>query len=151
MPEMITLAELRNAVKAGLLKAGKTIRDDARDSLPKRTGRLRRGLLFGLDRGHKVALRIGWPASPFYARFIEYGRKASTKTTRPTRARALRIGNSGEFRASSRGSSLPAGKHLERAVESRKGQQVIEEEITKAITPLFRDIVFDKTGKARFK
>ena len=148
---MITEPELRKAVKAGLLRAGKEIRDDARDSLPKRTGKLRRGLLFGLDKGTKIRLRVGWPGSPFYAAFVERGRKASTKPTRPIRARALRIGGTGQVRASSRGSSLPAGRYLEKAVESREGQQAIEREIGKAIEPLFKDIIIDKSGTLRFK
>ena len=151
MAAMISEAELRAAVKRGLLKAGKTIRDDARDSLPKRTGRLRRGLLYGLDKTDKPTLRVGWPVGPFYAAFIERGRKASSKRTRPKRAKALRIGGTGSFRSSSRGSSLPAGRHLETAVESREGQQAIERELTEAIRPLFKDIHFDKSGRARFK
>ena len=148
---MITESELRKAVKAGLLRAGKEIRDDARDSLPKRTGKLRRGLLFGLDKGTKIRLRVGWPGSPFYAAFVERGRKASSKRTRPKRAKALRIGKTGEVRASSSVSALPAGRYLEKAVESQKGQAAIERAIGEAIIPLFKDIHFDKSGKARFK
>ncbi len=145
---MISEAELREAIKSGLLKAGKTIQKDARDSLPKRTGRLRRGLKVGLDRGNDIVMRFGWPKGPFYHAFIERGRKASSKRTRPARARALRIG--GDIRASARGSSLPAGKHLETAVESSKAQAAIEREISKEVEPLFKDIVIGPHG-ARFK
>ena len=146
---MITEAELREAVKRGLLAAGKEIVKDTRRSLPKRTGRLRRGLKVGLDKGNAIVMRFGWPKGPFYAAFIERGRKASSSRTRPTRARALRIG--GDIRASARGSSLPARKHLETAIESSKARAVIEREIGESITPLFRDIVIGPDGKVRFK
>ena len=151
MPALITESELREAVKRGLARAGKVIVEDARDSLPKRTGRARRGLKVGIDKGDKLVMRFGWPRGPWYAYFLEFGRKASSGRTRPTRARALRIGGTGQVRASSRGSSLSAGNYLRDAVESPKGQAAIEREIGKAIEPLFKDIVIDKTGKARFK
>ena len=146
---MISEEELREAIKRGLARAGKTIRDDVRPTLPKRSGRLRRGLKFGVDKGNAIVLRFGWPQSPYYAHFVEFGRRASTKTTRPTRANALRIGN--DIRASARGSSLTPRKLLEKGVTSSEAQAAIERELTKSITPLFKDIIFDKTGKARFR
>lgn len=147
---MITDTELRDAIKLGLAKAGKRIIEDARDAIPKRTGRARRGLKVGIDKGDKLIMRLGWPRGPYYSYFLEFGRKASAKRTRPGRARALRIGNTGQVRASARGSSLPAGKYLEKAIKSQQGQKAIEDEIAKQVAPLFKDIIIGPHG-ARFK
>ena len=95
---MISRPEMVTALQRGLRSALKDVSDSARSKLPARSGRLRRGLLYGVDKEpDKVQGRIGWPKGPFYARFVEYGRKASSKLIRPRRRKALRIGSSGVY------------------------------------------------------
>lgn len=69
-------AGVRNYITRGARKAGRLLRDDARQRAPRRTGLLKKSIRHAVRssrRQKKIIIRVGFLPAAFYGRFLQLG------------------------------------------------------------------------------